>query len=95
MKSQTPPAYIAVHGPPRSGKTLNSAALAAYFGCDEVFDGAPGPAGFQIHGAKTVLWLCNTEHLALKHTPFCSDAAYIPVHIAAALLGDRWVNPAL
>ena len=90
------PTYIVVHGPPCSGKTLNSATLAHYFGCDAIFDDMPGPAGFVFEGTPTrVLWLCNHEHIYTKHAPDPNEAAYVAVGVAAALLGDRWVNPAL
>lgn len=81
--------YIIIHGPARSGKTLNAEALKAHFKCDAVCD------PMYIAEGERVLVLSLTADIKgpAGNRKMFKNALKVPVAEAARQLGDAWVNP--
>jgi len=89
---------IIIHGPQRSGKTLNENALKDLFGCDECFD-----LGFQdskiVEAIGSVIIFTNQfpsrkpPKTLKKIEEAWTDAIIVPISHAKILLSDRWIEP--
>lgn len=86
--------YLILHGPPMSGKTLNSEALKRHYKCDHVFDGGFDDA--RIAGAKgrVMVLTCDANIKGPRgHRKMFKESVRIPVQEAVVMLGRRWVAP--
>lgn len=86
MKAETD--FVVVYGPPASGKTLNSKAIAEVMGCDLIWE--DDFSQNEIPGtAQRVLVLTSDRDKMEQITP----ASMMSIGEAKCLLGARWIEP--
>lgn len=85
--------YIILHGPPRSGKTLNAQALKQHYNCDHVFDGFAVNSRVIGIGGLVLIITCNAAIKGPKgNRRLFKDSVRIPVAEAAIALGEKWIG---